>query len=91
MSRIASGKTEKIRCDAPQVGEMVYDYFNGALDAIRVREFERHLISCRHCESVVHELDDVMMFLPEDAGRETHHSGLTGLGGQTQLLEKLCF
>lgn len=91
MSRNISSKAEQISCDAPLVGEMVYDYFNGVLEAASVRQFERHLVACRHCETVIHELDQVLMLVPEDQDRSPAHSGLTGFGGQSALLEKLCF
>lgn len=91
MSRNNSSKTENIRCDVPWVGEMVYDYFNGVLEAASVGQFERHLISCRHCEAVIHELDQVLMLLPEDQDRASRHNGLTGFGEQSATLEKLYF
>ena len=72
MSRSDKKKTRQVGCTAPEIGALVYDYYNGALDAPQVREFERHMIACRHCESIVMQLDEVMTVLDEDQDIESH-------------------
>ena len=90
MSQSNRHRADQTGCESPQIGEMVYDYFNGALDAVRVREFEQHLITCRRCELVVHELDEVVMLLTEEQDYDPQRAGISGLGGQPAIFEKLC-
>jgi anti-sigma factor RsiW len=72
MSRSDKKMGSQVGCAAPEIGAMVHDYYNGALDAPQVREFERHMIACRHCESMVIQLDEVMMVLDDDQDIEGH-------------------
>jgi len=90
MRQINNIEIKMVKCATPEIGEMVYDYFNGALDPIEVRQFERHLVSCRCCESTILQLDEVILQSPFDADRGTGNSGIAGLGVQTALIGKLC-
>lgn len=72
MSRSQNKKTGFGRCTAPEIGARVYDYYNGALEAAEVREFERHLVACRRCESVVLQLDEMMMILQDEQEADPH-------------------
>ena len=96
MSRSQNKKAGDGRCTAPEIGARVHDYYNGALSAPEVREFERHLVSCRRCESIVLQLDEMMMILQDEQDSEPH----PGLGSKSSpeklvatgrlLHEKLC-
>jgi hypothetical protein len=88
MSRSQNKKTGNGGCTAPEIGARVHDYYNGALSAPEVREFERHLVSCRRCESIVLQLDEMMMLLQDDQDSEPHPG--PGLGrGSNSSPEKL--
>jgi anti-sigma factor RsiW len=52
-------------CNDPMMGDKVYDYYNGALEADEVRVFEQHMIQCARCEKVVLELDRIIFSLEE--------------------------
>ncbi|MBK8313839.1 MAG: hypothetical protein IPL01_07325 [Acidobacteria bacterium] len=52
-------------CNEPEVGSMVYDYYNGALNVDQVPRFEVHLIKCSYCERIVVELDKMLTILNE--------------------------
>ena len=70
--------SEKIDCPQaecldPEMGARVYDYYNGALEAADVREFEQHLIRCPHCESVILQLDQIMMMLQDEQGLDSEN------------------
>jgi hypothetical protein len=60
-SRVERGAS----CTDPRLGEQVYDYYNGVLEADGVRRFEQHLIQCAYCEKVVFELDHIFFTLEE--------------------------
>ena len=61
-------KTSPFRgtCSNPLVGEKVYDYYNGALEAAEVRQFEQHLIQCAECEATVLQLDEMIHLLGDE-------------------------
>ena len=52
-------------CNDPALGDKVYDYYNGALEADEVKIFEQHLIQCARCEKVVLELDRIVFSIEE--------------------------
>jgi anti-sigma factor RsiW len=90
MSRSNKKKISQVGCTAPEIGAQVHDYYNGALDAPQVREFERHLIACRHCESVVLQLDEVMMVLDEEPDLDSHPLGEMRIAPHQSILHKVC-
>ena len=90
MSRSDRKKTRQVGCTAPEIGALVYDYYNGALAAPQVREFERHMIACRHCEAVVMQLDEVMMVLDEDKDLDAHPFGEMRIDAHPSVLHKVC-
>jgi anti-sigma factor RsiW len=89
MSRSDKKKNTQVGFTAPEIGAKVHDYYNGALDAPQVREFERHMIACRHCESVVMQLDEVMMVLDEDPDLESHPLGELRFATHHPLMQKV--
>jgi hypothetical protein len=54
------------KCSNSLVGEKVYDYYNGALEAAEVRQFEQHLIQCAECEATVLQLDEMIHLLGDE-------------------------
>jgi hypothetical protein len=67
MNRQSKASPSRGRCVDLTVGARVYDYYNGALEAGEVREFEQHLVRCSHCEMTIVQLDEMMLLLGEES------------------------
>ncbi|MBK6797097.1 MAG: hypothetical protein IPG76_09995 [Acidobacteria bacterium] len=71
MSKMKEYFTNVNACNEPEVGSMVYNYYNGALSVDQVPRFEVHLIKCRYCEQVVVELDKMLTILNERSAKNS--------------------
>jgi len=58
------------RCIDSELGEQLYDYYNGALTGTEAREAEAHLLICVACRSKVNLLDAINSTLKQELSRE---------------------
>jgi len=87
MNRQKKDSATRGKCVDQSVGARVYDYYNGALDAGEVREFEQHLVRCSHCERTIVQLDEMMLLLGDESDFDPLAGQLVRQSGTGSLLK----